>query len=174
MPIYQLGDRCPRIDPTAWIAETAVVSGDVRIGALASVWWNCVIRGDTDTILIGERCNVQDGSVMHTDPGLVLELESRVSIGHGVILHGCRIGAGSLIGMGSVILNKARIGQCCLVGANTLVAEGKTFPDGVLILGSPGKVARELTDEERQRVTGASDRYVMHSRRYATELTRIR
>ena len=173
MAIYQLGDKRPKIDPTAWVAENAIVAADVRIGQQASVWWNCVIRGDTDTIIVGERCNVQDGSVMHTDPGIVLELERCVSIGHGVILHGCHIGEGSLIGMGSVILNKARIGRQCLVGANTLIAEGKVFPDGVLILGSPGKVVRELSDEERQRVAGTSDRYVKYSRRYATELVRI-
>jgi carbonic anhydrase/acetyltransferase-like protein (isoleucine patch superfamily) len=173
MAIYQLGDTCPRIDPTAWVAENAIVSADVHLAADANVWWNCVIRGDNDTILIGEKCNIQDSSVLHTDAGIVLELATRVSIGHRVILHGCTVGECSMIGMGSVVMNHARIGAHCLVGANTLIPEGKRFPDGVLILGSPGKVIRELTADERTRLARTADKYVEYSKRYATQLTRI-
>ena len=173
MAIYQLGDKRPQIDPSAWIAENAVVSADVRIGADVSVWWNCVIRGDSDAIIIGESSNIQDGSVLHTDHGIVLELAPRVIIGHRVILHGCNIGENAMIGMGSVIMNNVQIGRQCLVGANTLIPEGKVFPDRVLILGSPGKIVRELSTAELEGLAESAAQYVKYSKRYATELTRI-
>ena len=173
MPLYQIGDKRPQINPSAWIAANATLIGDVRIGAEASVWWTSVIRADNDSIIIGERCNIQDGSVMHTDSGVVLELEPGITIGHRVMLHGCSIGESSMIGMGSVIMNRARIGRQCLVGANTLIPEGKQFPDRVLILGSPGKVVRELTAAEIARVTASAGHYVVASRRYMAELTAL-
>ena len=173
MPLYQLGDKRPQVHPGAWLSGTSIVIGDVRIGAEASVWWNSVIRGDNDAIIIGDGCNIQDGSVLHTDAGIVLELAPRVSVGHRVVLHGCSIGEGSVIGMGSVIMNRARIGRQCLVGANTLIPEGKEFPDRVLILGAPGKVVRELTETEIARGNRTAENYVAASRRYLTELRQL-
>ena len=173
MPLYQIGDKRPQVHPGAWIAPNATLIGDVRIGVEASVWWTSVIRADNDSIVIGDRCNIQDGSVMHTDIGVVLELEPGVTIGHRVLLHGCSIGESSMVGMGSVIMNHARIGRQCLVGANTLIPEGKQFPDRVLILGSPGKVVRELTEKEIARVTNSAGHYVVASRRYIAELKQL-
>ncbi len=170
MPLYQIGDKRPQINTSAWVAPNATLIGDVRLGAEASVWWTAVIRADNDSIIIGDRCNIQDGSVMHTDAGVVLEVEAGVTIGHRVLLHGCSIGESCMIGMGSVIMNHARIGRQCLVGANTLIPEGKQFPDRVLILGSPGKVIRELTAAEIARVTKSAGHYVVASRRYIAEL----
>ena len=152
MPIYRLGEHTPQIDPQSWVAPNATLIGQVTLARNASVWWNCTLRGDTDRLTVGENSNIQDGSVLHTDPGLQLVVGANVTVGHMVMLHGCTIGDGSLIGIGAIVLNRAVIGRNSLVGANTLVAEGKVFPDGVLILGSPGKVVRELTSEEIARL----------------------
>jgi carbonic anhydrase/acetyltransferase-like protein (isoleucine patch superfamily) len=144
MPIYALGDIKPQIADTAWVAPNATVIGDIRLAANASIWWNATLRGDNDPISIGENTNIQDGSVLHTDAGIPMNIGANVTVGHLVMLHGCTIGDGSLIGIGSVILNRAVIGKGCIVGANTLIPEGKVFPDHVLIVGSPGKIVREL------------------------------
>jgi len=170
MPIYALAAKQPALHATSWVAPGAIVIGDVRLAENASVWWNAVLRGDNDPIKVGANTNIQDGSVLHTDPGAPLTLERDVTVGHLVMLHGCTVGAGSLIGIKSVILNHAVIGKSCLIGANTLIAEGKVIPERSLVMGSPGKVVRELTDEEVARLAAAAARYVENARRYATQL----
>lgn len=158
--IYTLGDRVPEIASSSFVAPSADVIGKVRIGEHASVWFNAVLRGDNELIHIGNRSNVQDGSVLHTDPGMPLTIEDNVTVGHNCMLHGCHIKTGSLIGIGSVIMNMAIIGECCLVGANALVTENKVFPDRTLILGAPAKVVRALTDKEVEEVKHAAEIYV--------------
>lgn len=170
MPIYAIGDKHPTLHPEAWVAPNATVIGQVELAENASVWWNTVIRGDTDLIRIGRNSNIQDNSVLHTDPGLQLVIGDNVTVGHMVMLHGCTVGDNSLIGIGSIVLNRAVIGRNSLIGANTLIPEGKTFPDGVLIMGSPGKVVRELTPEDIARLARSAEVYVANARRYRTEL----
>lgn len=170
MPVYALGDKRPRLDPTAWVAPNATVIGDVRLAKDVSIWWNAVIRGDNDPITIGEATNIQDGSVLHTDEGVPLTLGAGVTVGHMVMLHGCTIGDNSLIGIGSIILNGARIGRNSIVGANTLIPEGKEYPDGVLIVGSPGKVVRELPPETFERLKASAAHYVGNAARYSRDL----
>lgn len=170
MTLYALGDKTPQLDDKAWVAPNATVIGDVHLGAETGVWWNTVIRGDTDRIVIGDRSNIQDGSVLHTDSGIQLTIGNGVTVGHMVMIHGCTIGDNCLIGIGSIVLNKAVIGRNSLVGANTLIPEGKVFPEGVLILGSPGKVVRELTDEEIARISRSAEHYVANAARYAQSL----
>ncbi|PZP52992.1 MAG: gamma carbonic anhydrase family protein [Azospira oryzae] len=165
--IYVLGDRRVEIRGTDYfVADNATVIGSVVIGNNASIWFNCVVRGDNDVITIGDNCNIQDGSVLHTDEGVKLTLERNVSVGHMVMLHGCHIGEGSLIGIKAVVLNGARIGRNCLIGANTLIPEGREIPDGSLVVGSPGKVVRQLTSEEIRRINGIADHYVENFKRY--------
>ncbi len=166
MAIYSLGDRRPVLGHDAWVAPNATLIGDVRLGDRASVWWNAVLRGDNATIAIGAESNIQDGSVLHADEGIPLTLGERVTVGHLVMLHGCSIGDESLIGIKSVILNKARIGRHCIIGANSLIPEGKEIPDRSLVMGSPGKVVRQLTDEEVARLALAAQGYVDNARRY--------
>ena len=173
MPIYRLGEHTPQIDPQSWIAPNATLIGQVILARNASVWWNCTLRGDTDRLCVGEDSNIQDGSVLHTDPGLQLVVGTNVTVGHMVMLHGCTIGDGSLIGMGAILLNRSVIGKNSLVGANTLIPEGKIFPDRVLIVGSPGKVVRELSDDEVARLPGSAERYVKNWQRYQRELVAI-
>ena len=170
MPIYRLGSIAPQIDPETWVAPNATLIGQIRLARNASIWWNATLRGDKDLISIGENSNIQDGSVLHTDPGIQLLVGRDVTVGHLVMLHGCTIGDGSLIGIGSILLNNAVIGKNSLVGANTLIPEGKVFPEGVLIVGSPGKVVRELSDEEVARLPGSAERYVQNWQRYRREL----
>jgi carbonic anhydrase/acetyltransferase-like protein (isoleucine patch superfamily) len=170
MPIYSLGEKQPQLGDDAWVAPNATVIGDVRLGANASIWWNATLRGDNDPIHIGENSNIQDGSVLHTDEGVPMHIGANVTVGHLVMLHGCTVGDGSLIGIGSIVLNGAVIGKHSIVGANTLIPEGKTYPDRVLIVGSPGKVVRELSDEEVGRLSHAADHYVNNARRYRTTL----
>jgi carbonic anhydrase/acetyltransferase-like protein (isoleucine patch superfamily) len=170
MPVYSIGDRRPAVDASARFAANATVIGDVRLAANASIWWNAVLRGDNDPITIGENTNIQDGSVLHTDEGVPLTLGRDVTVGHMVMLHGCTVGDGSLIGIKSVILNRAVIGHNCLIGANTLIPEGKAIPDRSLVMGSPGKVVRELTDEEVARLLHSASHYVENARRYAAQL----
>jgi carbonic anhydrase/acetyltransferase-like protein (isoleucine patch superfamily) len=170
MPTYLIGEKRPQIDPSAWIAANATVIGDVRLAANSSIWWNAVLRGDNDPIHIGENSNIQDGSVLHTDEGVPMHIGRNVTVGHLVMLHGCSIGDGSLIGIGSIILNRAVIGKHSIVGANTLIPEGKTYPDRVLIVGSPGKVVRELNDEDVVRLLGSAAHYVDNARRYRETL----
>ena len=155
------------------MADTATVIGDVHLGEDVSIWWNAVLRGDNDPITIGVSSNIQDGSVLHTDLGSPLLVGANVTVGHLVMLHGCSIGDGSLIGIKSVILNQAKIGKHCIVGANTLIAEGKEIPDGSLVIGSPGKVVRQLTEGELHMLRLSAEHYVHNVRRYREQLTRI-
>jgi carbonic anhydrase/acetyltransferase-like protein (isoleucine patch superfamily) len=170
MSVYLIGDKKPQLSASAWVAPNATVIGDVRLAAGSSIWWNAVLRGDNDPISIGENSNIQDGSVLHTDEGVPMNIGANVTVGHLVMLHGCTVGDGSLIGIGSIILNRAVIGRGSIVGANTLIPEGKTYPDRVLIVGSPGKVVRELNDEEVARLLGSAAHYVDNARRYRETL----
>lgn len=167
---YRLGEARVEAHASSWIAPGATVVGKVRLQADASVWFGAVLRGDNELIDIGEGSNVQDGSVMHTDPGQPLTLGKGVTVGHNAMLHGCQVGDYSLIGINAVVLNGARIGKHCLIGANTLIPEGKEIPDGSLVMGSPGKVVRELTDEQKRRLEASAAHYVANARRYAQEL----
>jgi carbonic anhydrase/acetyltransferase-like protein (isoleucine patch superfamily) len=171
VPIYSLGERRVEFRGPEWfVAPGATVIGSVVLEHQANVWFNVVIRGDNDLITIGERVNVQDGSVLHVDPGFPLTLARDVCIGHKVMLHGCTVGEASLIGMNSVLMNRVVIGKHSIVGSNTLIAEGKTFPDGVLILGSPGKVVREVRPDEVEWIRGIADGYVKRAEQYKAEL----
>ena len=170
MPTYAIGSKTPHLSGTHWIAPNATVIGDVRLGENVSIWWNAVLRGDNDPITIGDNSNIQDGSVLHTDEGVPMNIGQNVTVGHLVMLHGCTVGDNSLIGIGSVVLNRAVIGKNSIVGANTLIPEGKVFPDGVLIVGSPGKVVRELTPEQITGLQHSAEHYVDNARRYATQL----
>ena len=144
--------------------------GNVLLKQDASVWFNAVVRGDNDLITIGEGSNVQDGSVLHTDPGFPLTIGAHVTIGHKVMLHGCEIGEGSLIGINAVVLNGAKIGKNCLIGANALITEGKEIPDGSLVMGSPGKVKGELNEDQQQGLILSAKHYVQNSKRFKSEL----
>ncbi|MDH5534485.1 MAG: gamma carbonic anhydrase family protein [Betaproteobacteria bacterium] len=166
---YSLGDRKITCKGDYWIAPDAMVTGSVVLENNASVWFNCVVRADNDVITIGENSQLQDGCVLHVDPGFPITLGRNVSVGHMAMLHGCTVGDGSLIGIKSVILNGAKIGRNCLIGANSLIAEGKEIPDGSLVMGSPGKVVRQLSAEEIARINSASDHYVQKFKRYRTE-----
>jgi len=172
--IYALGDDRPELAEAAhFIAPNATVIGKVRLAQGASIWFGAVLRGDNDWIHIGRDSNVQDGAILHTDPGMPLTVGAGVTVGHRAMLHGCTIGDGSLIGIGSTVLNRARIGRHCLLGAHALVTENKEFPDGVLILGAPARIARELSAEERQQLSAAADIYSKHSRHYRQSLQAI-
>ena len=173
MPIYCLGTHNPQIDPQSWVAPNATLIGQVHLAKNASIWWNATLRADKDLIRIGENSNIQDGSVLHTDPDLPLTIGRDVTVGHLVMLHGCTVGDACLIGIGAIVLNRAVIGKNCLVGANTLIPEGKIFPERSLIIGSPGKVVRELTEEEVARLPGSAARYVENWQRYQRELVAI-
>jgi carbonic anhydrase/acetyltransferase-like protein (isoleucine patch superfamily) len=167
---YSLDSHAPQLKDEAWAADNAILIGKVILEARSSVWFNCVLRGDNEPITIGEGSNIQDGSVLHTDVGIPLTVGRDCTVGHMVMLHGCTIGDNTLIGIKSVILNKARIGSNSLVGANSLVTEGKQFPDGVLIMGAPAKVVRELTPQEIQFLKLNAAHYVQNARRYRTQL----
>ena len=173
MAIYQLDDLTPDVHPTAWVADNAQVMGQVSLAENASVWYGAVLRGDNDSISVGRNSNVQDGSVLHTDHGSPLVIGDDVTIGHQVMLHGCSVGDCSLIGMGSVVMNGARIGRNCIVGAGALITEGKQFPDGVLIIGAPAKVVRELSAEQISQLQASASHYVVQQRRHARTLKRI-
>lgn len=157
-------------DGAFWVAPNAVLLGKVKLETDASVWFGAVLRGDNELITVGARSNVQDGSVLHTDPSFPLTIGADCTIGHMVMLHGCTIGRGSLIGIGSIILNGAVIGEECVIGANSLIPEGKVIPPRSMVMGSPGKVVRELNDEEVARFSGAARRYVANYKRYTTGL----
>jgi carbonic anhydrase/acetyltransferase-like protein (isoleucine patch superfamily) len=173
MPIYQLGDASPVIDPSAYVTDSATLLGKVTVGAMASVWFGVTARGDNEMITIGENSNVQEGTVMHTDMGYPLTLGSNVTVGHQAMLHGCTVGDGSLVGIQAVILNGAKIGKGCLVGAGALVTEGKEFPDYSLIIGAPAKAVRTLTPEEVAKLQDSAAHYAARGQRYKTELKRI-
>jgi carbonic anhydrase/acetyltransferase-like protein (isoleucine patch superfamily) len=173
MAIYQLDEWVPEIAATAWVAETASVIGRVRLAEGASVWYGAVLRGDNDWITLGRNCNIQDGSVLHTDGGIELTLADNVTVGHQVMLHGCSIGEGTLIGIQAVVLNGAKIGRNCIVGAGALVTEGKEFPDGSLIVGSPAKVVRTLSPAQFEMLGHLAEHYVMQTRRHRGGIKRI-
>ena len=170
MPLYALDDLTPRLANRAWAAPSADLIGDVRLGARASVWFGAVIRADNTPIVIGEDSNVQDGAVCHSDAGFPLIIGARVTIGHQAILHGCTIADDCLIGMGARILNGAVIERECIVGAGALVTEGKSFPNGSLIVGAPARAVRELTEEERTMLRASSAHYAEKAAFYAAEL----
>ncbi|MBW8732789.1 MAG: gamma carbonic anhydrase family protein [Asticcacaulis sp.] len=175
MPIYALDDLSPAVseDGVCWIAPDASVVGNVQVGEGASIWFGAVVRGDNEPIVIGARSNIQDGSVLHSDPGSPLTIGEGVTVGHKVVLHGCTIGDNSLIGIGAVVLNRARIGRNSIVGAGALVTEGKEFPDGVLIVGSPARVVRELTPEQIEGLRRSAAHYVENGKRFAKGLKAI-
>ncbi|MDQ0315744.1 gamma carbonic anhydrase family protein [Amorphus orientalis] len=172
MPLYTLEGAGPDLpeDGRYWIAPSADVIGRVRLKADASVWWGAVLRGDNEWIEIGERSNVQDGSVFHTDMDAPLTIGADCTIGHKVILHGCTVADNSLIGMGATVLNHARIGRNCIIGANALIPEGKEIPDNSLVVGMPGKVVRTLSDAEVEGLTKSAAHYVANWKRYASGL----
>ena len=173
MAIYELDGVSPRIAPTAWVADSATVIGDVVLEDGASVWFGAVIRGDKATITVGRGSNVQENSVLHTDEGIPLNVGENVTIGHQVMLHGCTVGAGSLIGIGAVVLNHAHIGERCLVGAGALVTEGKVFEAGSMIVGAPARALRELKPEQLEGIARSAPGYVQNARRFAAGLRRI-
>jgi carbonic anhydrase/acetyltransferase-like protein (isoleucine patch superfamily) len=163
---YTFEDRKVVCKGDYWIAPDAIVIGSVIMGPNASVWFGCIVRGDDDTITIGENSQLQDGCVLHVDSGFPIAIGQNVSVGHMAMLHGCTIGDGSLIGVKSVILNGAKIGRNCLVGANALIAENKVIPDGSLVIGSPGKVVRQLSADEIREINSFADHYVRMYKRY--------
>ncbi len=173
MAIFELDGKSPQLAAGAWVAESAEVIGMVELQQNASIWPQVVVRGDNDHIQIGEGSNVQDASVLHTDPGYPLVIGKHVTVGHKVMLHGCQIGDGSLIGIGAVILNGAKIGKNCLVGAGALITEGKEFPDGSMILGTPAKVVKMLTADQIEGINSIAGRYVQNALRYQTLLRKI-
>jgi carbonic anhydrase/acetyltransferase-like protein (isoleucine patch superfamily) len=167
---FSLGERRVDCRGDYWIAHNATVIGSVILENNVSIWFNCVVRADHDTITIGENSQLQDGCVVHVDPGFPVTLGRNVSVGHMAMLHGCTIGDGTLIGIKAVILNGAKIGRNCLIGANALVTEGKEIPDGSLVIGSPGKVVRQLTGEEIKFILDGADQYSQDFRLYQKEL----
>ncbi len=169
--IYRLGNRKVKIQGERYfIADSATVIGSVVIENDASIWFNCVIRGDNDLITIGSGSNIQDGSVLHTDAGIPLTIGSGVTVGHKVMLHGCTIGNNCLIGINAVILNGVTIGDNCIIGANSLIPEGKVIPDNSLVMGSPGKVVREISDQQKEMIRLGGLHYVENYKRYQAEL----
>ena len=173
MAVYEVQGKQPQIDASAWIADSAEVMGEVRIGPDASIWFGCVVRGDTARIDIGEGSNIQDLSVLHADRGVPLTVGRHATVGHKVMLHGCTIGDETMIGMGAIVLNGARIGKNCLVGAGSLVTEGKTFPDGSMILGAPAKVVRPLTPEEIEKLRLSARHYARSARQFRATLKKL-
>lgn len=173
--LLALGDRRPTLpaDDSAFVADNACIIGSVRLKRNSSVWFNAVLRGDNDLITIGEGSNIQDSSVLHTDAGIQLTLGDNVTVGHKVMLHGCQIAGNCLIGINAVILNHVKIGPNCLIGANALIPEGREIPAGSLVLGSPGKIARELTKEEIEQIRQTGLHYVDNARRYRAQLKTI-
>lgn len=168
--IYTLGERIPDIAPDAYIAPSADVIGTVRIAAAASVWFNVVLRGDSDWIEIGESSNIQDGSVIHTDEGVPTRLGARVTVGHMAFLHCCTVGDESMIANGAMVLDRSVIGRHCLIAAGTLIPPDKQIPDGSLVMGSPGKIVREVTERDLALIRGAAASYARRAQRYRESL----
>jgi carbonic anhydrase/acetyltransferase-like protein (isoleucine patch superfamily) len=175
MPLYKLGEKTPKLpaDRRFWIAPSADVMGDVTMGEDASIWFCAVVRGDNDPITIGARTNIQDGAVLHSDDGAPLTIGDDVTVGHKAMIHSCEIGDNSLIGIGAVILARAKIGRNTIVGAGALVPEGKEYPDGVLLIGQPARVLRELTPEQIGKLTHSAAHYVRNWRRFRRDLQLI-
>ena len=172
MNTFGLGSAAPTVplDDEYWIAPTATVIGNVILKKNASIWFGAVLRGDNDPIIVGENSNVQDNSVLHTDVGQPLTIGANVTIGHMVMLHGCTIGDASLIGIGSIVLNGARIGRNCIIGAGSLITEGKEIPDNSMVMGSPGKVVRSLTDQQAAGLAAGALHYVENWKRFKARL----
>ena len=170
MSLFALDGVAPELAENVWIAPSAQVIGNVRLGTESSVWFNAVLRADNEPMTIGARTNIQDGSVLHSDPGSPLTIGEGVTVGHKVMLHGCTVGDNSLIGINAVVLNRAVIGKNSIVGAGALIPEGKVFPDGVLLIGSPARVARELTEEQIERLRLSAAHYVWNAQRFAKGL----
>jgi carbonic anhydrase/acetyltransferase-like protein (isoleucine patch superfamily) len=173
MSIYRLGDDIPRIPASCYVAPGATIIGRVTLGEHVTIWPGVVIRADNETVVIGGNTSIQDGAVLHVDPGCPLTLGVGVTIGHQAMLHGCTIGDGALIGIQAIILNKAQIGRECLVGAGAVVGEGKAFPDRSLVVGAPARVLRPLTDEALAVMRAGADTYVRHGDDYKARLQRI-
>ena len=173
MAVFSLDTLIPECHETAWVAETASVIGNVIMSEASSVWFGATVRGDNEPIKIGARSNVQDGAVCHSDPGSPLTIGEDVTIGHLAMVHGCTIGDGSLIGIGATILNGAVIGKNCLIGANALITEGKTIPDNSVVMGSPGKVIKTLSEEQAARVKLGATVYVSNAKRFRDGLKRV-
>ena len=171
--LYKLDEHEPKLDGDYYVADSAIVLGKIRLCKDASVWFGAVLRGDTELITIGEGSNVQECSVLHTDLGFPLNIGKDVTIGHKVMLHGCTIGDGSLIGINSVVLNGAKIGKGCLIGANALITEGMEVPDGSLVLGSPGRIKGELSEDQQQGLILSAKHYVENGKRFKEGLTKI-
>ena len=165
--IYDFENKSLKSEGKNWIASNAIIIGDIVIKNEASVWFNVVLRGDIEKIVLGEGSNIQDGSVLHTDPGFPLTIGKGVTIGHMVMLHGCTIGNDTLVGIGSTILNNAKIGSNCIIGANTLITENKIIPDKSVVMGSPGKVIREVTNEEINHIKKNAEEYVENWKKYS-------
>lgn len=170
MSLYRLGDHTPTVPASCWVASSATVAGRVSLGERCSVWFSAVLRGDSSSLRLGDRVNVQDGAVLHADDGFPLTIGDDVTIGHQAMVHGCSVGAGSLIGIQAVVMNGAQIGAGSLVGAGALVTEGKVFPPRSLIVGSPAKLLRELTEAESAQLLGSAAHYARNGERYAQEL----
>jgi len=175
MPLYALGDDQPQLpeDGSAWVAPDAALIGKIILKRNASVWFNAVLRGDNEPIVIGEDSNVQDGTVMHTDMGFPLTIGKGVTIGHQAMLHGCTVGDYSLIGIGATLLNNVKIGKNCIVGAHALLTENKEIPDNSLVVGAPAKVIRTLDDETAEMLKASADHYVDNARHFGAELRRV-
>lgn len=174
MPIYALDDLVPEVADDVWVAPDAHVIGKVRLGRGVGIWFGAVLRGDNEWIEIGDGSNVQEGSMLHTDKGYPIVVGRDVTVGHHAILHGCTVADGALIGMGATVLNGAKIGPGCLVGANALVTEGKEFPAGSLIMGSPAKAVRQLDPAAMEGIARGSRNYVANAKRFGGGLRKIR
>jgi len=175
LAVYELGDRSPTLPPAGeyWIAPSAQVIGSVELARNVSVWFGAILRGDNDPLVVGENSNIQDGCVIHTDAGQPMIIGRNCTIGHLVMLHGCEIGDNSLIGIGAVVLNRAKIGKNCIVGANSLVTEGKEFPDYSMIMGSPARVVRTLEPDSTKMLLASAAHYVANWKRYSQGLRRV-
>ena len=171
--LFAIGERTPQLDAGAWIAPRSTIIGSVSIGEQSSVWYHAVIRGDNEQITLGARSNVQDGCILHADPGFPVEIGDDVTLGHGAIVHGARIGDGTLIGMGAQVLNGAKLGRQCLVAAGTLVPEGFEAPDRSLVVGLPAKVRREVTEEDLDLLAEAAEEYVQLAEVHRSGVRRI-
>lgn len=173
MAVYSLDDKTPALADDVWVAESASVIGKVVMHEGSSVWFGAVVRGDNEPIVIGKRSNVQDGSVLHSDPGSPLHIGEGVTLGHQVMVHGCTIGDNTLIGIGATILNGAKIGKNCIIGAHALITEGKVIPDGSMVMGAPGKVVKELTPPQIMMLQGSAEVYVQNAKRFKAGLKRV-
>ena len=171
--LYELGSQCPRIARDVFVAPNAIIIGDVELQAESSIWFGAVLRGDIERITIGRGSNIQDGTICHTDPSNPCVVGKYVTVGHMAMLHGCNIGDNSLVGIGATLMNGSAVGKDCIVGAHALITEGKQFPDGVVIMGAPAKIVRELDATDRAKLRANAERYVQRAQRYLQELQQL-